>query len=327
LQPHSEGSRRRESLRVRNLAAAVLLAAVLAGARAGAGEPVAPQSQERAAGDRAVREDTGDKANPKLLFSTTFDCPEWKTSDGGHPVPGMVMHGGWKTRPEGSSAGGHEEQVTADANFPGGGGGKGQRHWEGDGSNNNSGGIAVRLKQIEPELWIRWYMRYEKGFAWKNGRPYYDKILYIWGEEISVKGARGCQIIPEWYGADQFSLSAQGSGDDFQCCKLGTGWKTVMGSNVSDGKWHCYEIHIKASSGGKKDGIGELWIDDVQRYSFKDAYLPTKGWIYILFGSNQSEPENGRDMYVDYDDIAVSSEGRIGPLALLGRQGAESKTP
>jgi len=90
-----------------------------------------------------------------------------------------------------------------------------------------------------------------------------------------------------------------------------------MAGNVSDGKWHCYEIHIKTSSEGKKEnrgGFGELSIDGVQRYSFRDASFPGKGWVWIHVGSNQNCPENGRDMYVDYDDIAVSAAGYIGPF-------------
>jgi hypothetical protein len=157
-------------------------------------------------------------------------------------------------------------------------------------------------------------MRYEKGFKWSpayGGLPHYDKILYIHNDD---KDPKGCQVIPEWYG-DRFSVASQGEGTRaHECSKKGTGWEAVMGGKESDGKWHCYEIHIKASSEGKDDGIGELWIDGAQQLSVRSAALPGKGWSWFLVGSNQNLPDNGRDVYVDYDDIAVSRSGYIGPI-------------
>ena len=113
-------------------------------------------------------------------------------------------------------------------------------------------------------------------------------------------------------------------GADFGRARPATGWRTVMGGDVSDGKWHCYEVHIKVSSEGKPDGIGELWIDGEQRSCFHGASHPGKGWDSIQFGANNHEPENGRPMAVDFDDLAVSVEGRIGPLA---RKGGSEKGP
>jgi len=249
-----------------------------------------------------------EKASAKLIFSTTYDCPDWAQGQVDPKIDGLRHGGGWTTRD------GSREQITADANYPGGGGGKGQRHWKGDGTNNNSGGLSIELARPEPELWVRWYMRYQQGFRWKHDRPHYDKILYIFNE----RGEKdGCQIIPDWIG-DGLCIAGQGGGDTLHCTKPGTGWQAVMGGAASDGKWHCYEIHIKTNSEGKrenKDGIGELWIDGVQRHSFKDASFPGRGWVRILVGSNQNCPENGRDMYVDYDDIAVSTAGYIGPIS------------
>jgi hypothetical protein len=43
-----------------------------------------------------------------------------------------------------------------------------------------------------------------------------------------------------------------------------------------------------------------------------------------MIGSNQNSPNNGGCSSVDFDDIAISSTGYIGPIA--GR-GAETKTP
>jgi len=47
---------------------------------------------------------------------------------------------------------------------------------------------------------------------------------------------------------------------------------------------------------------------------FKGKEWGVPGWDWIQFGSNNHKPENGRPMAVDYDDMAVSTQGRIGPV-------------
>src|SRR3989304_8335453 len=131
-----------------------------------------------------------------LPWSTTYNCPEWTQSDGLYPpainCDGLTGYGGWVTRD------GKEEQITSAANYPGGGGVRGQRQWVGDGTNNNSGGIKITFNSPQPELWIRWYMRYELGFQWDP--LHYDKILYINPGPIHA-------VIPEFYGFDKMSIA------------------------------------------------------------------------------------------------------------------------
>ncbi|HDH53105.1 MAG TPA: hypothetical protein ENH24_01305, partial [Nitrospirae bacterium] len=107
-----------------------------------------------------------------LPWSTTYDCPAIQQGDENwvsrSPIAcdGIVGYGNW-TSDNGDST--YEvEQITADANNPGGEGGKGQRHWEGDGTNNLSGGTKIEFTSSQPELWVRWYMRYEQGFKWNS---------------------------------------------------------------------------------------------------------------------------------------------------------------
>jgi hypothetical protein len=88
-----------------------------------------------------------------LPWSTTYNCPDWKQSDGLYPpainCDGLTGYGDWTT------SDGKEEQITAAANYPGGGG-KGQRHWLGDPLANNSGGTKIEWTSPQPEIWIRW---------------------------------------------------------------------------------------------------------------------------------------------------------------------------
>src|SRR3972149_10751908 len=70
-----------------------------------------------------------------LPWTTTFNCADWPNysatlnCDGiGKGLADSITYG--QTT--------YWEQVTADANYPGGGGGKGQRHWMGDGNYPNT---------------------------------------------------------------------------------------------------------------------------------------------------------------------------------------------
>ena len=77
-----------------------------------------------------------------LPWSTTYNCPDWAQSNGLYNVncDGLTGFGDWTCNNGDGTI--REEQITAAANYPSGGGGKGQRHWLGDGVNNISGGNA-----------------------------------------------------------------------------------------------------------------------------------------------------------------------------------------
>jgi hypothetical protein len=238
-----------------------------------------------------------------LPWSTTYNCGEWTTSDGQLQADvncdNLTAWGGW------TCGGGEEEQITAAANYPGGGGGRGQRHWEGDGWNSNSGGTRIEFTSAQPELWVRWYMRYEAGFQWNPLT--YDKILYF---DTGQSNA----IVVEFYGSDKLNIWSL-FGDQNLASSSGTGWSTLMGGGASDGQWHYYEFHIKVDTTGN-NGVTEMWIDGVRRLNIQNInFGGHNGWHFFVIGSNQRAPSNGRCMYVDFDDIAVSTTGYIGPLS------------
>jgi hypothetical protein len=63
------------------------------------------------------------------------------------------------------------------------------------------------------------------------------------------------------------------------------------------------------------NGIAEMWVDGVRKIHYTDVDFGTAGgWTYFAIGSNQRYPSNGRCMAVDFDDIAVSNTGYIGPI-------------
>jgi hypothetical protein len=242
-------------------------------------------------------------AGVDLPWSTTFNCQEWVCC-GTLNCDDLKIGGGW------ACGGTTYERITSDANFSGGGGGKGQRHWEGDGINVNSGGFRISFNSPQPELWVRWYMRYEGGFTWLSLD--YDKWLYFHSNGSSAP-------VPEFSNSlHEMRIANQGGTGGWPLTQI-FGWQDIMGGTTSDGLFHCYEIHMKMDT-DSTDGIGEIWVDSVSRISKSDVdwsggdAASRQGWVDVLIGSNQREPNNGRCMYVDFDDIAISNTGYIGPL-------------
>src|SRR4030065_1290997 len=193
------------------------------------------------------------QAGVTLPWSTTFNCNDWSTSNGLYNVncDGLTGDG------DGATADGKEEQITSAANYPGGNGGSGQRHWQGDGVNNTSGGLRITFGAPQNELWIRWYMRYELGFQWNPLA--HDKILYLDPGPIHA-------VIPEFYGQEM--NIAKNKSPNNQLSTGGKGWNAIMvnggtdarGNKMSDGQWHLYEIHLRMDTHGA-DGSAEFWVD------------------------------------------------------------------
>jgi hypothetical protein len=254
-----------------------------------------------------------------LVFNSTFNCQPWdglsfhtnssrpscsdgRTQGGG----GIGPHGDWST------ANGNWDQITAAANYPGGGGGLGLLHWRGDGINNNGGGLGIApfASGGASELWIRWYMKYPTGFALNPaGRWGHTKEVYMYGNS-AVDWETG------WRSSDAFGLEIYSPSHN---TTANWGWQSTMGGLVGDGRWHCFEIHTKLSTqtGAAANGVTEWWIDGNQRISKTNEDYGSLGgvWNYFIFGSNGNEPSNGGvDQPVYYDDLAVSATGPIGCL-------------
>jgi len=243
-------------------------------------------------------------------WSTTFNCNAWTLADGDTEAAlncdGMVPWGSWTCSP-----GAVEEQVTVAANNPNntnGVGSKGQRDWIGDGTNNGSGGLSVFFDQPYSELWVRWYMKFPKGFKWNPMQ--YHKILFF---NVGKLGA----FYVGWAGGDDFRFSPfYGGGGDLYCPQKNCGWNTVMGGSGADGQWHYYETHVKAETNGA-NGVAEQWIDGKKIISYNNVNFgfATPGWTFIDIAANHNSPANGGCVPVDFDDIAISTTGYIGPLS------------
>ena len=247
---------------------------------------------------------TTQAASSELLWETTYDCDDWNTY--GDPLNCDGLGKGLS-----STCGGNYEQITFAANMAAGGGGKGQRHWIGDGENWNSGGIKYTFDSRQSEFWMRWYMRWPTGFKWNPLLG--QKLLYF------DVGEADHYYIPHFYGFNTIRTYTHGTSQ----ASASFGWDSVMsdggddgaGHKTSDGEWHCFEVHVKGNSAvGVSDGINEVWIDGVKRLSSATVDYGTTDYGWVLIGCNQKYPDNGQCLPVDFDDIAISNTGYIGPI-------------
>jgi hypothetical protein len=244
------------------------------------------------------------------LWKTTFACAEWLQTSGADPCSandGIDNGGNWTT------AAGKGDQITAAANHSAGGGGLGFRHWRGNGGNNNGGGLRITLPTRVSEMWLRWYMRYQAGFSW-NGLSY-TKDLYV--NQGSANSGQVFTMGFHW--DDAFGVSKVSGGRNMYGPP---GWFSLMGGQplafgrpVSDGQWHFFEVHVKMATSGA-NGIAESWVDGVLAHRQTDVdWGTTGGWDTFILGSNQCCVANTTDVYTDYDDVAISTTGYIGPFS------------
>lgn len=228
-----------------------------------------------------------------LPWSTTYNCSDWLQYSDSLNCDGLSRAGGWTT------ASGDYEQITVAANNPNGDGGKGQRHWIGPGTNNNSGGTRVSFNTPQTNIWIRWYMRWQSGF----GDFSTFKVLYLYPS--SGTGAVFHVGTPGIGGINLYSTR-----DHYNCSSCGWG-SGFYPSGISDGTWQLFEIHINTTTGVFQAWLNEQLVVDRNDVDFGGVNSISQ----FTIGSNAKYVSNSGTMYVDYDDMAISNTGYIGPLA------------
>lgn len=241
-----------------------------------------------------------------IPWSTTFNCPEWKQGESLN-CDGIVKGGDWQCSGNGETP----SAIRPEGNNPAGGPGNGWRAAVGDGVNNGAGNFSVTFAAEQPELWIRFYIRFPQGFRWSSLN--YHKLLYLYTDRESNKGT---QAIPEFGdGTDDLRIYAQSAGGTYGC-EGSCGWNSMMGGATGDGKWHFLEFHVKMDTNGS-NGVAQAWIDGVERFNIANANFSNgtrRGWQWFQINANQKSPANGGCVFIDYDDLAVSSTGYIGPI-------------
>ena len=85
-----------------------------------------------------------------------------------------------------------------------------------------------------------------------------------------------------------------------------------MGSSLGDGRWHSYEVHLKVGDPGVLEG----WIDGNQVFRYANIWVyGPQGITSMSVYDNSTNPNNGTDQYVSYDDFVISNTGYIGPIS------------
>ncbi|WP_299077906.1 fibronectin type III domain-containing protein [uncultured Paraglaciecola sp.] len=207
----------------------------------------------------------------------------WSDYDSGNPL---------------NTAGYYQSVVTAAAN-PNTLSPYGARFWNDDGTNAVTPKAKINLEAAEPELWVRWYMRYQPGFAWSSGNPNYDKTIYFW-----ENGPGGVSILFEHASGTFMILSGSGAFTEVPASPT-ISWQDVFGA-TSDGLFHLFEMHVKMDTDGT-DGIAQAWIDGVKIIDSSTADF--NGMLGIKrgdFHSNQSSVSNSGPEYIDYSDMEWS---------------------
>ncbi len=261
-----------------------------------------------------------------LPFKTTFNCPE---SHGYSPAYGA----GWQVNfnCDGLVRGGDNRctpgelpsWISSDANMPGGDGGRGLKVYVGGPiRNNGSGGISIPLDSPVQEFWIRFYMKYPLGMrSTIDGEQWGHKILWVTGPEN-----RANILEPDPSGIKVWN---QGQVSEVVLDKSWS-WNqiwghTTPGANLTaDGQWHLWEMYIKYSK-ETNDGVQSVWIDDTLRAHQTGLNINSQGANAIKIHVNQSGVEGGKCVPIYYDDIAVSTTGRIGPIG--GKTGQALSPP
>ncbi len=258
-------------------------------------------------------------------WSSTFNCSDDITYQGGVYQPNCPDY---SENVNGTGAKGcHNAEIGiySDANNAAGGGGRGLRKWICDGMNAHTGGMSISFSTPQPELYIRWYMRYEAGFQWQAIR--WHKLIYL-----------SPAIVFELLGPDNLSLTcytgtkcgpaANGKArGQVVYGPQGCGWNTLyasgpragfFGNRISDGSWHAIELHVKMeTSPTANNGIWQVWVDGVEKINVTNVNFNNGAGSFtgFLLPSNEAMPANGKPMYVDFDDLAISTTG---PIGLLG---------
>jgi hypothetical protein len=246
-----------------------------------------------------------------LPFSTTYDCAEQQQFDGVWVTcQGLSNNGDWTTSNH------SREQITSAANYPGGGGGRGQRHWIGQSTDNTngSGGISYSWSPRVQEIYVRWYVRWQTGIKLGNpqGQVRQHKLIYFNGSGCGSTVA-GCVFDVE---GRVWSFTIAGTS-----YHQGTGWDGLFGGGnnaPSDGRWIMIEIHIKNATGGLNNGRARLWANGVLQLDVQNLNMKgSNGFDHFSLPENhQFTTVNGaaQDMYEDIDDVAIRTTGPIGPI-------------
>ena len=252
-----------------------------------------------------------------LLFSTSFtpdqgwttdkrqiwdsgECPNGPETGFADVQTGVAGGGNW------ASAARHScDEVIDDANHPGGEGGKGFRHYRGDGVNANGGGIQLSWdggNETHEDISVCYWMRYSSGFAFESkGNPQYIKDWYhgVGGPKSWILGFEG-----GGWGLSNVAQSVNRGGS--------TNWTRLYRGGKADGSWHQIAAFMDL-----KGNRWRVWLDGAKVLDVSQTPTFTTHSDFALLGRNQRLVDHEQDGdvrkvdadhpdgYTDFDDVKV----------------------
>lgn len=289
------------------------------------------------------------QATISFPFSLTFNCPAEDERSAGWPNSGGQCVG-LNLSSTGGDGKGNYESVTDLANYPGGGGSRGERHWIGPGKNNHTSPIDLYFSP-QKEMWVRWYLRYEAGTlvnpaygvnpAIGDDVPLNQKMLYFFDNSSPQRIDHILYLQPNGWGVVNNGQYIARASHGWNSLSSNTPTFPAQVTNLlnkeaiaaADGSWHCIEYHFKMQNPqSSANGVAELWIDNIQYMNATNLTWTydgvgwnrvgttgnTEGMVGILCPSPCSNGNvvNGyRAIAEDLDDFAMSTTGRIGCLS------------
>ena len=159
------------------------------------------------------------------------------------------------------------------------------------------------------EMWFRYYIRFQSGFTW--GRGVNMKTIYC---NRGHPGTFYFGLHDGVIGGHVEVDSTGGIGNHYSTVT----WAEWQGGAASNGKFHVLEVHARMNSSGRAaNGVLEFWLDGTRIYGNSTVHFSNSTGAQFsncAVGENHRDPRNGADAYVDFDDIAVSATGYIGPI-------------
>lgn len=263
-------------------------------------------------------------------WGTTFNCNEWTQ-------PSALSCDGVEMDNDSAYAGGSQgSQITTDANYSGGAGGRGWRtYMVGNEHNGMSTPFQLTFPTAQKEVWLRFYYRIPSGQT--VGSIQAHKIIYVWGSTTF-------RIDYPYYGNVQMEGDVNRiyppGGDSVSNVSLGN-WNALYGgapnSAAADGSWHLFEFHIKVGT-TSSDGAFQMWVDginiinDVNRNMGTGAGItsidiPNNHNVFQLSGNNPHDVDDVAVALPTYSGFVTNSTGFATGLQMIGPVGGGSPEP
>jgi hypothetical protein len=242
-------------------------------------------------------------------WSTTFDCGEQSYFPGSGINCDGIANGLVENTEEDLPV-----VITADANYASGGGGGGLwwRIQNGSVSSTSPASAETLIGMAsQTHFWLRWYIKIEEGLTItkSSGSNIYGwKTFYLWDS----------------YGSNSAFVNMNYDGYGFDISNHTTtiyseyGISDALDSSTSSGEWFAIEMEFDVPN-----STWRYWIyTNNEDHSDPDGEVTNISYQFasigdIMFPSNIRSSNIGDDGIGDiyFDDIAISTNGRIGPVS------------